>query len=224
MTRNCQHRFACPPGRGKAAGAAKDPEGLRYLLHGHHRARTPPASACSSATIGPAVTASRRCSPSTSTPAPRFIRPVDAGVYDTPDAAAPAWREAVGHSATGARPAPADPALWIAEVQADRAIAVAALGRTEPSGSPRRRLTRQQIKDLVDGLGGLLTVLGEADPADKAEVYRQLGLRLTYDHETETVVAEASPRSSVCVVSVSEGGLEPKPNMFLLTCDLDLAS
>jgi site-specific DNA recombinase len=106
----------------------------------------------------------------------------------------------------------ADPALvtaWIAEVQAERAIAVAALGRRGKAEPSRPKLTRQQIKDLVDGLGGLLAILHEADPDDKAEIYRELGMKLTYDHETETIMAEAAPRSSVCVVSVSEGGLEP---------------
>ncbi len=57
--------------------------------------------------------------------------------------------------------------------------------------------------------GGLLSVLRQADPADKAEVYRQLGLHLTYDHETQTVLAETRPAPTMCVVNVSEGGLEP---------------
>ncbi len=106
----------------------------------------------------------------------------------------------------------ADPAIvtrWITETQTERAAAVTALDRARQPSSPRRRMTRQEIKDLVDALGGLLTVLDKADPEDKTEVYQQLGLRLTYDHETQTVLAEAAPRSSVCVVSVSEGGLEP---------------
>ncbi len=107
----------------------------------------------------------------------------------------------------------ADPTLvtvWIADVQAEQANALAALQRVAPSQvTPRRRLTRQKITELVNGLGGLLAALHDADPIDKAEVYRQLGLRLTYDHETETVLAEATPRSSVDLVYVSEGGLEP---------------
>ncbi|ABD11501.1 hypothetical protein CcI156_21215 [Frankia sp. CcI156] len=52
----------------------------------------------------------------------------------------------------------------------------------------------------------LLVILREADSTGKAEVYRELGLKLIYDHETETITAEATPRSSACVVSVSEGG------------------
>jgi hypothetical protein len=95
---------------------------------------------------------------------------------------------------------------WIAEVQAERSAAAAALDRAAGTGSPARRLTRQEIERLVNGLGGLLAVLGETDPTDKAEVNRRLGLKLTYDHETESIMTEATPRSSVDVVSVSEGG------------------
>jgi hypothetical protein len=62
---------------------------------------------------------------------------------------------------------------------------------------------------MVNTLGGLLNALRHADPADKTEVYRELGLRLTYNHTEHTVLAETRPTSSVCVVSVSEGGLEP---------------
>jgi hypothetical protein len=47
-----------------------------------------------------------------------------------------------------------------------------------------------------------------ADPADKADVYRELGVHLTYDHTERTVLAETRPTSSVCVMSESEGGLD----------------
>ncbi|MGH3439471.1 MAG: hypothetical protein ACRDRN_23810, partial [Sciscionella sp.] len=43
--------------------------------------------------------------------------------------------------------------------------------------------------------------------ADKAEVYRELGVRLTYNHTEHTVLAETRPTSPVCGVSVSEGDL-----------------
>lgn len=107
----------------------------------------------------------------------------------------------------------ADSALvtgWINETQAERAEAVAALAQ---AGDRRQtappRLTRQEIKNIVDALGGIATVLRTADATDKAEIYQQLGLRLSYDHETRIVSAEASPRPSVGLVAVSEGGLEP---------------
>ncbi|WP_319461364.1 hypothetical protein [Micromonospora sp. RTP1Z1] len=51
-------------------------------------------------------------------------------------------------------------------------------------------MSRSEINDLVQALGDIATVLRDADPADKAEVYRQLGLRLTYQPETQTVRAE----------------------------------
>ncbi|MFV2116758.1 hypothetical protein ACFHW0_31150, partial [Micromonospora sp. LOL_025] len=41
----------------------------------------------------------------------------------------------------------------------------------------------------MTALGDIATVLRDPDPADKSEVYRQLGLRLTYQPETQTVRA-----------------------------------
>jgi hypothetical protein len=54
-------------------------------------------------------------------------------------------------------------------------------------------MTPDEIATLVGQLGDIMAVLAEADPADKAEVYRQLGLRLTWDHETQTAHAEIDP-------------------------------
>ncbi|MEU7949180.1 hypothetical protein AB0C50_31265 [Micromonospora taraxaci] len=50
-------------------------------------------------------------------------------------------------------------------------------------------MSRAEITALVNALGDITTVLRDADPADKAEVYRQLGLRLNYQPETQTVRA-----------------------------------
>jgi len=106
----------------------------------------------------------------------------------------------------------ADPvtvAEWTRQVQAERRALDAqlgALGAARGGRGPGDRLTKQQIKALVDGLGGLLTALRAADPADRAEVYQQLGLRLTYDRVSRTVLAETQPTSSMCVEFVSEGG------------------
>ncbi|MDQ3826809.1 MAG: hypothetical protein M3319_05710 [Actinomycetota bacterium] len=68
-------------------------------------------------------------------------------------------------------------------------------------------MSREDIHTMVNTLGSLLNALRHADPADKAEVYRELGVRLTYDHAERTALAETRPTSSVCVVFVSEGGL-----------------
>ncbi|GAA4580033.1 hypothetical protein GCM10023176_58940 [Micromonospora coerulea] len=84
----------------------------------------------------------------------------------------------------------ADPAVvtgWTSQTQAERARAEADLHAQ--SGNSPRRMSPTEIKGLVQALGDIATVLRDADPADKAEVYRQLGLRLTYQPETQTVRA-----------------------------------
>jgi hypothetical protein len=75
-------------------------------------------------------------------------------------------------------------------------------------------MSRDEIRALADALGGLMSVLRSADPEDVAAVYRQLGLTLTYDHETRTVLAEVRP-APVGVVCVSEGGVRPIPHGFV---------
>ncbi|MBM0256656.1 hypothetical protein JNW89_07005 [Micromonospora sp. 4G55] len=104
----------------------------------------------------------------------------------------------------------ADPAVvtgWIAQTQAERARAEADLHAN--AGTTPRRMSRAEITALVTALGDITTVLRDADPADKAEVYRQLGLRLTYRPETQTVRAEvdlsAHRQKFICV----RGGIRP---------------
>ncbi len=90
----------------------------------------------------------------------------------------------------------ADPTIvtgWIADVEADRRRALAAHQNAAQSGQPPARMTKQQIHDLVTSLGDIVAVLNEADPADRAEVYRQLGLRLTYYPEEQKVRVRADP-------------------------------
>ena len=102
----------------------------------------------------------------------------------------------------------ADPVLvtgWIAEVQARRAEAEEQLSR---AGRMTGRMSREQIRGLVDTISSVRSVLARADPADKAEVYKQLGLRLTYQPGPRVVRAEAT-LNSVGQGFVSEGGLEP---------------
>jgi hypothetical protein len=43
-----------------------------------------------------------------------------------------------------------------------------------------RRMSEAEIKSIVDRLADIAQVLIEADPEDKPEVFRQLGLKLTY--------------------------------------------
>ncbi|SCL24699.1 recombinase family protein [Micromonospora inyonensis] len=85
----------------------------------------------------------------------------------------------------------ADPAVvtgWIAQTQAERTRAEAHLQMIQTTGP--RPMSRTEITNLVHALGDITTVLRDADPADKAKVYRQLGLRLVYHPETQTARAE----------------------------------
>ncbi|MEV4538992.1 hypothetical protein AB0J82_34990 [Asanoa sp. NPDC049518] len=48
----------------------------------------------------------------------------------------------------------------------------------------------EQITAIIDELGDLIDALRHAEPEHKLEVYRNLGLHLTYDPETRTVRAQ----------------------------------
>jgi site-specific DNA recombinase len=88
----------------------------------------------------------------------------------------------------------ADPSVvtaWITEIQNERRTIQQRLTTAQPE--PRQRLTRDQISALVQQVGELTTALAEADPTDRSEVYRQLGLKLTYDPEQQKVHVQAQP-------------------------------
>jgi site-specific DNA recombinase len=87
----------------------------------------------------------------------------------------------------------ADPvtvARWITETEAERAK-YQALKRAAPPHVGAPSMSREEISSVVSALSDLLAVLRAADPADKAEIYAQLGLRLTYSPgEDPAVLAE----------------------------------
>ena len=81
-----------------------------------------------------------------------------------------------------------DPAVigaWITETQARKLGARARLG-TLTSTSPAS-LTAEDIAAMVSSITDIIALLASADPADKAELYAQLGLRLTYNPGQRTV-------------------------------------
>ncbi|MEH0985338.1 hypothetical protein [Micromonospora sp. CPCC 205556] len=92
----------------------------------------------------------------------------------------------------------------IAQTQAERARAEADLHAN--AGITPRRMSRAEITALVTALGDITTVLRDADLADKAEVYRQLGLRLTYQPETQTVRAAVNLSAHRGVMVCVRGG------------------
>lgn len=91
----------------------------------------------------------------------------------------------------------ADPALvtgWIAETQAERA---AALRRTVPPKGDR--LTRRELEAAFVTLGEMARVVADAEPDDKADLYRELGVELVFDETRRKVVAtvESDPVARV---------------------------
>ena len=100
-----------------------------------------------------------------------------------------------------------DPTLiqqWTTQIKAEQATAEADLRQL----TGRRTMTSAEINTVVDALAGIATVLRRADPADKAEVYRQLGLKLTYEPGPRIITAEAHPNRS-CTRLCPRGDLNP---------------
>jgi hypothetical protein len=76
----------------------------------------------------------------------------------------------------------ADPeavAEWTRQVQAERE-AVLARAASQDRHKPARQLTEDDIRALITGLGDLRDVIRDAEPAVKAAIYEQLGLKVTY--------------------------------------------
>jgi site-specific DNA recombinase len=79
-----------------------------------------------------------------------------------------------------------DPAVigpWIAETQARKVTAQAEI-RT---ATGRRQMSRDDTAAIVAALADLAQVVREADPADKADIYAQLNLTLTYQPDQRLV-------------------------------------
>jgi len=103
-----------------------------------------------------------------------------------------------------------DPAVigpWIAETQARKVTAQAEI-RT---ATGRRPLSRDDIAAFAD----LPQVVREADPADKAELYAQLNLTLTYQPDQRLAEATVKPGLDMRKGFVSEGGLEPPRRWYI---------
>ena len=101
---------------------------------------------------------------------------------------------------------PATIAGWIAEVNAQRAAALAQRPAPKADTNKTVRLSRTDIERLVGTFDHLRRTVSEADPAAKAEVYRQLRLTLTYYPSNNKIRAEASPDPDSCGVMVRVRG------------------
>ncbi len=80
---------------------------------------------------------------------------------------------------------------WITETQNQRRKIQEQLATPRPA--PTATMTQEQITTLVQQLGDIITALADADPTDRAEVYQQLGLRLTYHPDQQKVRVQAQP-------------------------------
>jgi site-specific DNA recombinase len=94
---------------------------------------------------------------------------------------------------------PAEVSGWINATKQDRADAEAE-SRRAFAPAP---ISPEEINDVVEALGGLVEVIVNADSGDKADLYRELGLRLTYRPQKRLVEARDRTRpphvQAVCV-------------------------
>lgn len=100
-----------------------------------------------------------------------------------------------------------DPVLiagWIRETTEIKNAAHARLGLVP--GRPAR-MNEDQIRAIVKALGGLLGILRDAEPSDRAEIYARVGLQMIYRPGTQTVLAQVTSSALDGVASVC-----PEPN------------
>ena len=66
-------------------------------------------------------------------------------------------------------------------------------------------MTEQEISSVVDKLADIVRVLSRANAEDKSEIFRQLGLRLTYHPGRALVEAQVMPAECGFFESVRGG-------------------
>ena len=106
------------------------------------------------------------------------------------------YRELLDHGAP-----PAIVCEWMEEVAAEREVAA----RDLPDCPPPEPLTPSQVKALAKGMKDILWKLATADPKTKAALYTGLGLKLTYQPETDVVEIEARPQDACATDGVGGG-------------------
>ncbi|WP_232534335.1 hypothetical protein [Plantactinospora sp. KBS50] len=100
---------------------------------------------------------------------------------------------------------PATVAAWMAEVNAQRAAALARRNEAAREPSPRR-LTENDIRRLVGSFDDIRNIVRDARSEDKSNVYRELRLALTYEPGANKISVEAKPDADYCGVTVRVRG------------------
>jgi site-specific DNA recombinase len=96
---------------------------------------------------------------------------------------------------------------WITTVKADRAAITAQASAARTTADPTRKLTEEEITNIVQALTDIRTVIQQADAADKVRVYDALGLQLTYEPGKHEIRAQISLDPDICgVIGGVRGG------------------
>ena len=77
---------------------------------------------------------------------------------------------------------------WINTARAERLAAEATIHTMSDAPAP---MTRDEIAAIVHRTVSVTAALRDADLEDKTDLYKGLNLRLTYEHTTGTIRAEA---------------------------------
>lgn len=93
---------------------------------------------------------------------------------------------------------------------------VAVCGAVRATGPSR--MSEAEIEAIVAKLADIARVLQDADPEDKGEIFRQLGLKLTYHPGRRLVQATVQP-AGYWFSMVSEGRAHPKKPIWRRTSD-----
>jgi site-specific DNA recombinase len=96
---------------------------------------------------------------------------------------------------------------WIAETEAEKA-GYQLSARHAPT---RPRMGEAEIKAIVDKLADISAVLRTADPEDKAEIFRKLGLRLTYHPQRHLVESQIEVAPALANRECPRGDLNTPP-------------
>jgi hypothetical protein len=119
-------------------------------------------------------------------------------------------------AALDAGASPATVAAWIAETEAEKA-------RHQLAARPAHASTRMseaEIQAIVEKLADIALVLQNADPDDKAEIFRQLALKVTHHPGRQLVEAQIEVPQHWQIDSVP-GPSAPK-NQCILTSEFFL--